>query len=164
MQHLEVSGAVRHIYIYVIRRLKVKGLTYPVTKVLAIVIMARKLTRQLATSACKIYRSYGTVVWIMLELSCDVRTSCCQVLMKRVHLPVLCNFRNNCRELHNAFWPALNASGTHCCWSVRVFFKHLLWLRHTFIDDWWQYALREMYVYMSVLSQSSSVLRNLTSR
>ena len=24
MQHLEVSGAVRHIYIYVIRRLKVK--------------------------------------------------------------------------------------------------------------------------------------------
>jgi hypothetical protein len=26
MQRLEVSGAVRHIYIYVIRRLKVKGL------------------------------------------------------------------------------------------------------------------------------------------
>ena len=25
MQHLEVSGAVRHIYIYVIRRLKVNG-------------------------------------------------------------------------------------------------------------------------------------------
>jgi len=26
------------------------------------------------------------------------------------------------------------------------FFKHLLWLRQRFIDDWWQYALREMYV------------------
>jgi len=34
---------------------------YPVGKVLAIVIMARKLTGQVATSACKIYRSYGTV-------------------------------------------------------------------------------------------------------
>ena len=27
MQHLEVSGAVRHIYIYVIRRLKVKHIS-----------------------------------------------------------------------------------------------------------------------------------------
>ena len=28
MQHLEVSGAVRHIYIYVIRRLKVNASSY----------------------------------------------------------------------------------------------------------------------------------------
>jgi len=32
MQHLEVSGAVQHIYIYVIRRLKVKLVLFKATR------------------------------------------------------------------------------------------------------------------------------------
>ena len=51
MQHLDVSSAVRHIYIYVIRRLKVKT-----TGVYAVTVLMRTLQRRLngCCNDCKI--------------------------------------------------------------------------------------------------------------